>query len=377
MPSKSTVSNRKRAFLVEQGFTSYTELENAIIQFEGAAIIFMLALTGMRQSELAGLNLDCYQEENNEFLSIDHTSSAINGTTYKYSHLPEGEPHRWLVPQKMKPVIQKINQLNKIRRDKNQRRLVRDEERRADVGITSEARKAVNSLFLLPGLNAAHGYSLRMDFNTINRRIHYFVQQSGIIPSSKITAHRFRRTFARLVALSPLGCVEVLREQFGHKTSDVTQYYMQAGDSEILNWIAEDQSDFQRSILDMQVDRFHTKHGALGEAITEESYSSRDFKTSKNLKTLQKQIGTGMSIQLNAHSVSVRPTDRGACANNCRLNRIQCISCENCVITPAQLPFWEDQLTKMEACEAEGIVQGIDKVRTLINQLRVEVKRES
>jgi hypothetical protein len=84
-----------------------------------------------------------------------------------------------------------------------------------------------------------------------------------------------------------------------------------------------------------------------------------------------------MEVQLNAHSVSVRPVDKGACANNCRLNRVQCISCENCVITPAQLPFWEDQLTIMEACAKEGIVQGIDKVRELVSQLREDIRESA
>lgn len=147
---------------------------------------------------------------------------------------------------------------------------------------------------------------------------------------------------------------------------------MQGGDDELLNWIAEDQSEFQKSVMDMQVESSRPKHGGLGELMANEQYAARDFKTAKNLKTLQKQIGTGMEVQLNAHSVSVRPIDKGACSNNCRLNRIQCISCENCVITTAQLPFWEDQLQMMEACEKEGIVQGLDKVRDLVHQLKEE-----
>ena len=96
----------------------------------------------------------------------------------------------------------------------------------------------------------------------------------------------------------------------------------------------------------------------------------RTIKISKNLKSLRRQFGSGMEIQLNAHSVSVRPVDQGACSNNCRLNRIKCISCENCVISIEQLPFWEDQLRIMEACKKEGIVQGLDEVQTLVNKLR-------
>lgn len=370
-PSASTVTNRKRAFLLTQGYETYAELELDIILFEGAAIILILALTGMRQSELSGLSMDCFQEKKTEFLSTNYGSSFLRGETYKYSYLPEGQHHIWLAPQEINAVIERVNQLNQHRREKNQR-LVSNDEGHIDPLITSEAIKASNSLFLSPGINSTHRYALRLDTITIGRRITRFVEHSGIKTETKITPHRFRRTLARFVALSPLGSVEALREQFGHLTADITEYYMQGGDDELLNWIAEDQSEFQKSVMDMQVESSRPKHGGLGELMANEQYAARDFKTAKNLKTLQKQIGTGMEVQLNAHSVSIRPVDKGACSNNCRLNRVQCISCENCVITTAQLPFWEDQLQMMEACEKEGIVQGLDKVRDLVHQLKEE-----
>ncbi|MCZ4389773.1 site-specific integrase [Vibrio alginolyticus] len=371
-PSTSTVTNRKKAFLLTKGYETYTELELDIILFEGAAIILILALTGMRQSELSGLSMDCFQEKKTEFLSTNYGSSFLRGETYKYSYLPEGQHHIWLVPQEINAVIERVNQLNQHRREKNQRLLSSANDNSVPL-VISEAIKASNGLFLSPGINAKHHYSLQLVGTTINRRITRFIEYSEIETAEKITPHRFRRTLARFVALSPLGSVEVLREQFGHLTADITQYYMQGGDDELLNWIAEDQSEFQKSVMDMQVESSRLKHGGLGELMANEQYAARDFKTAKNLKTLQKQIGTGMEVQLNAHSVSIRPIDKGACSNNCRLNRIQCISCENCVITTAQLPFWEDQLQMMEACEKEGIVQGLDKVRELVHQLKEEV----
>ncbi|ENM3765300.1 site-specific integrase [Vibrio cholerae] len=370
-PSASTVTNRKKAFLLTKGYETYTELELDIILFEGAAIILILALTGMRQSELSGLSMDCFQEKKTEFLSTNYGSSFLRGETYKYSYLPEGQHHIWLAPQEIKAVIERVNQLNQHRREKNQWLMLNDEVH-SDPLVISEAIKASDSLFLSCAYNAKHRYSLRLASQTISRRITRFVEHSGIKTETKITPHRFRRTLARFVALSPLGSVEALREQFGHLSSDITEYYMQGGDDELLNWIAEDQSEFQKSVMDMQVESSRPKHGGLGELMANEQYAARDFKTAKNLKTLQKQIGTGMEVQLNAHSVSVRPVDKGACSNNCRLNRIQCISCENCVITTAQLPFWEDQLQVMEACEKEGIVQGLDKVRDLVHQLKEE-----
>ncbi|MCL1089973.1 site-specific integrase [Shewanella profunda] len=372
-PSAATVSNRKSAFLLTKGYESYTELEMDIILFEGAAIILILALTGMRQSELSGLSMDCFQETKTEFLSTNYVSSFLRGMTYKYSCFPEGEHHVWLVPSELKTVIERVNQLNQHRREKNQRLLL-STDGHSDPLVASEAKKASNSLFLLSGINAKHHYSLRLDSCTIVRRVTCFVGHSGVQTAEKITPHRFRRTLARFVALSPLGSVEALREQFGHHTADITQYYMQGGDDEVLNWIAEDQSEFQKSVMDMQVDSSRPKHGGLGESMMDKQYAARDFKTAKNLKALQKKIGTGMAVQLNAHSVSVRPIDKGACSNNCRLNRIQCISCENCVITTAQLPFWEDQLQMMEACEKEGIVQGLDKVRELVHLLKEEAR---
>lgn len=372
-PSAATVSNRKRTFLLTKGYESFSELEMDIILLEGAAMILILALTGMRQSELSGLSMDCFQVKKTEFLSTNYLSSFLRGETYKYSHLPEGERHVWLVPPELKTVIERVNQLNQHRREKNQRLLLRACGH-SDPLIVSEGKKASNSLFLSTALNSKHRYSLRLDSCTIGRRVTCFVDHSGVQTAEKITPHRFRRTLARFVALSPLGSVEALREQFGHHTADVTEYYMQGGDDEVLNWIAEDQSEFQKLVMDMQVESSRPKHGGLGESMMDEQYSARDFKTAKNLKTLQKQIGTGMEVQLNAHSVSVRPIDKGACSNNCRLNRIQCISCENCVITTAQLPFWEDQLQMMEACEKEGIVQGLDKVRDLVHLLKEDAR---
>ncbi|MDH5924688.1 site-specific integrase [Vibrio lentus] len=381
VPSKSTLFNRIQKYLVLYGYNSYAALEREIILFEAAAAVLILGLTGMRQSELSSLSKECYQEKSSDFAVIQFKSSYLQGMTFKYAYLPEGESHRWLVPSKLKLVIEKLNRLNQCRRMRTFEMLERHKSNGKHERLWRDAARANQSLFVSSGLNANHKLSMRWGASTIKRRVDTFMEylsnEQGLSVPMRVTPHMFRRTFARFIALSPLGSVEALRDQFAHRTGDVTEYYTQGGDEEILNWILEDQSSFQQAVIETQLNHNDGLHGGLGDAVSSEEFASRDFHTSKNLKTLRKKIGVGMEVQLNAHSVSVRPVDKGACSNNCRLNRVQCISCENCVITPAQLPFWEDQLTIMEACAKEGIVQGIDKVRELVSQLKEDVRESA
>ncbi|MEZ8414515.1 site-specific integrase [Vibrio splendidus] len=380
-PSKSTISDRLSKYLLHLGYDSYSKLEHEIILFEASSIVLILALTGMRQSELAGLQVNCYQEKESDFSAIHFKTSYLQGRTYKYSYFPEGEQHLWLVPSVMKTVISKVNKLNHVRRLRTEHYLEKHMQAQKYERLCIEAKRSKQSLFVLPGVNARHNLSLRLNQLTIKRRVDTFMgylsNEHGVSAPMRVTPHMFRRTFARFIAISPLGSVEALRDQFGHRTGDITEYYTQGGDEEILNWILEDQSSFQQAVIETQINHNDDLHGGLGDAVASEEFASRDFHTSKNLKTLRKKVGVGMEVQLNAHSVSVRPVDKGACANNCRLNRVQCISCENCVITPAQLPFWEDQLSIMEACAKEGIVQGIDKVRELVSQLKEDVRESA
>ncbi|MFM2660079.1 site-specific integrase [Vibrio chagasii] len=381
VPSQSTLFNRLQKYLVQHGYDSYSTLEREIILFEAAAAVLILGLTGMRQSELSSLSKGCYQEKNSDFSAIQFKSSYLQGVTFKYAHLPEGESHQWLVPSKLKLVIEKLNRLNQCRRMRTFEMLKKHRFNGEYERLWGDAVRANQSLFVSCGLNVNHKLSMRWGMLTIKRRVDTFMEylsnEQGLSVPMRVTPHMFRRTFARFIALSPLGSVEALRDQFAHRAGDVTEYYTQGGDGEILNWILEDQSSFQQAVIETQLNHNDGLHGGLGDAVSSEEFASRDFHTSKNLKTLRKKIGGGMEVQLNAHSVSVRPVDKGACANNCRLNRVQCISCENCVITPAQLPFWEDQLTIMEACAKEGIVQGIDKVRELVSQLREDIRESA
>ncbi|MEZ8806744.1 site-specific integrase [Vibrio atlanticus] len=381
LPSKGTFFSRIQKYLVLHGYDSYSTLEREIILFEAAAAVLILGLTGMRQSELSSLSKECYQEKSSDFSVIQFQSSYLQGTTFKYAHLPEGESHRWLVPSKLKLVIEKLNRLNQCRRMRTFKMLERHRLNGEYERLWGDAARANQSLFMSCGLNVNHKLSMRWGMSTIKRRVDTFMEylsnEQGLSVPTRVTPHMFRRTFARFIAISPLGSVEALRDQFAHRTGDVTEYYTQGGDEEILNWILEDQSFFQQAVIETQINKNDSLHGGLGDAVSSEDFASRDFHTSKNLKTLRKKIGVGMEVQLNAHSVSVRPVDKGACANNCRLNRVQCISCENCVITPAQLPFWEDQLSIMEACAKEGIVQGIDKVRELVSQLKEDVRESA
>ncbi|WP_316678528.1 hypothetical protein [uncultured Tolumonas sp.] len=372
-PSKSLIELRRVNFLESHGYYSYKDLNEKVQLFEGASIVLILALTGMRQSELSGLDSTCFISKQSEIPSLIDNICYLRGVTYKYSHLSEGESHEWLVPARIEKVISLVNRLNDHRRQKALRLLESDYFRLQKTNIWIDGIKSSSSLFLT-STYISNRMNVRLTSITIIRRIDLFVEYCAKIlkwqKTPLIKPHMFRRTFARFVALSPLGTIEALRDQFGHRTGDVTAYYMQSEDSEMAEIILEDQSLFQKQLIAMQLESPELKVGTLGEKISLEQRLPRTIKISKNLKSLRRQFGSGMEIQLNAHSVSVRPVDQGACSNNCRLNRIKCISCENCVISIEQLPFWEDQLRIMEACKKEGIVQGLDEVQTLVNKLR-------
>lgn len=71
-----------------------------------------------------------------------------------------------------------------------------------------------------------------------------------LMKDENFASHQFRRTFARLVARSAFGDVNILQEHFKHKTKEITEYYMNGDvDNEFLEMIDEEQNEIKKSIL--------------------------------------------------------------------------------------------------------------------------------
>jgi|GEM_PF-5062047 len=59
------------------------------------------------------------------------------------------------------------------------------------------------------------------------------------------------------------------------------------------------------------------------------------------------------------------------CQPDCALNPLLCISCKNGVIMPSMLPFWEDYVKRLAACESEGIASsGLVLAKQVVTCLR-------
>ena len=172
---------------------------------------FIIALSsGTRASEILSFQTDCLIE------SKDGISLA-NGKTYKIVNLIEGKRRDWPMP---KIAVQALH--NQIRLSGIISRYTSEKINMADTMAISP-----EPLWRVVG-SASIGMPLT---GTYNDECRWFIDAIGLthlLDDKSLTNHRFRKTIARIVALSLAHAPKILMDIFGHESIEMTMNYILA-----------------------------------------------------------------------------------------------------------------------------------------------------
>lgn len=174
---------------------------------------FVTALSmGARASEALSLRRDCVRP------AKDGRPYA-NGRTFKLVQSFEGELRDWLLPE---VAVEAIEQ---------QARLVAVAEKLHDAGQSKKQKAAVDAQGqnLWAEISAATASDSSQPLRNINTYLRRYAKTLGMSTEpggQNIRSHRFRKTLARLVALALTQAPKILMDVFGHKSIEMTLYYI-------------------------------------------------------------------------------------------------------------------------------------------------------
>jgi len=199
---------------------------------QGCLAQSLLLLTGGRVSEIESLGRDCLIANGNDLQAAATTSEQVSnprllGRTFKLSGLNHGVERDWPIPTKIAQAILIQQELGRL------------------VGASEESLWVSNSraYWMRGKLNAYH-------FTTAFPAAHGI---EHLLDGTPPHPHRFRKTIARLAALSLSGAPMILREIFGHSDLEGTMKYILSSPeirSELAHMAVEVQSEQARAVAD-------------------------------------------------------------------------------------------------------------------------------
>ncbi|MBD8566163.1 tyrosine-type recombinase/integrase [Oxalobacteraceae sp. CFBP 8763] len=194
----------------------FSDVARLLATVQHAHLFVVCLSTGARVSEVLSFTRSCLQE------ARDGTMTAV-GKTYKLVQKFEGETRDWIIPDvATRAIIQQID-LAKIAEQ------IGHQGFKGRVSVAKQERSDSEHLWIqLPG--TANGNRC-MPLTNLRTALVRFALTLGMEVSpggQNFRPHRFRKTIARLVALSLTQAPKVLMDVFGHKAIEMTLYYILA-----------------------------------------------------------------------------------------------------------------------------------------------------
>ncbi len=146
--------------------------------------------------------------------SSDGTPYA-NGLTFKLSQMLDGEERDWPLPDVVLKAIEQQETLRKVL---------------TDIGFWSMDPND-NRSSPKAHLWASYGTTDELSTTTVNANLRTLIESFGLPmdpDEQMLSTHRFRKTISRLVALAVTGAPKVLMDLLGHKSIEMTLYYILA-----------------------------------------------------------------------------------------------------------------------------------------------------
>jgi integrase len=329
------------------GFTGVMDLVTESIRLRTACYIVIAEFSGIRNSEVMSLAVNCIIPGTSRDGSTDIL--WLHGTLYKTGVRPK----KWLVPSIIKDAVEVLTCLTAPLRAKLRQEEPELEQRLALSIPKGKARlikrlhtvrKQKEKLFLT---KSAHSIGSVLCGDSINSDLQAFCSDLGILGEDKqpypLHSHQFRRTYARFIARSELGDLLTLRDHFGHWSIDMTVYYADGGadeyesDTELLEMIAEEKMTRQFEIMGSYLGSDAPL--ANGSHWLKQWRSS--VRTATNKEDLIAEYAGSITLTGTGHSWCVG-TDRGTCCGGlCVFEAQMCVDCNHGLIGPEHRAVWQ------------------------------------
>ena len=355
-------SREERQLLAEHRYERRRQVEIDLFHLRTACYILCAAFSGMRDSELASLEVGCFIRRT----GFDgDTFCWLQGMTYKLEREPTSA--EWMVPEvvgKAVAVATRLGEPERALADERIKLLERtakarhlDEQSRAKIEIELERiRRSRNALLLTHtrhGLLSVVGRdSTRSALSAFSRMAGLRVEQQdmdGVVKRDRIrlgetwplTPHEFRRTFAVYVARHVLGDIRYLREHFKHWSLDMTLYYARhdtGADRTLINDIMTERDELQSLIIQSWMNPHSNLSGAGGSRIM--AFRSRgELKTVRDMRDFCRKLGESVFIRGTGHSWCMASGD--GCGGQGLYDAVRCTSCGEAVIDSTHVEIWK------------------------------------
>jgi integrase len=314
------------------------------IEDQGAArsagFIVIAAFVGMRISEITSIKRD--NPLRPSVLPDGRKLITISGTLFKTSREALGEPADWVAgwDEPSNPVRLAVEVLSQLPNPAGYDRLF--------VPLTDEEITYDNPI---------------LSYSAVMRMVHFFADRIAGVPRSEwlLSAHQFRKTFARFVALSGPKAGFALMRHFKHVSMQMTERYY-PNDPELLN-------DIYEAHEELIAERLDTIYGATrlgGIKGTQIASGYERFRGAPGAKARRELTQMTLadpraSFKLTPYGMCIYEAERAKCKGLVEnVGLAMCMTCPNHAIDESHVPFWATQLEAIEDAiatrEALGIV---------------------
>jgi len=343
--SKSVAQRRERKAVQKYGFDKVKTLTKEIGQLRTSCYIVIDFFSGIRDSEMTSLNLNCIESDEEEGYIW------IHGKSYKVAH---NVIHpRWMAPPIVKEAVNVLTRLSIwIRKALQEQIQTLENSLLVDVvgpqkqkDITKEIarmKKIENRLFLV--MSSKKGNSIDVN-KTIHAQLKDFMLTQNIVKycgrTWNLHPHQFRKTFVRFMVKNSVN-IRYLQEHFKHISLSMTAWY-DIDDVELVNEIAEFHKEFTGQKLNEFFDSQELA-GAGGDLIMS---NRRDY-FAGIIAEDKMQIIESMSETVTLRSTGVSwclgDVEVGKCSgvHGCMISPANVNHCSQAIVTPEFLPAWEN-----------------------------------
>ncbi|MEM5300194.1 integrase [Burkholderia sp. JPY481] len=352
----------EKQLLAEHRYERRRQVDIDLLHLRTACYIVCAVFSGMRDSELASLEVGCFVKR----AGFDgDTFCWLRGTTYKLENEPTSA--EWMVPEVVGKAVVVATRLGEPERAIISERIkvleraayVRhlDERSRAKIKVELERlRRHRNALLLTRtrrGMVSVVGRdTARSALSAFGRLADLKVEQQdmdGVIKRERVrlgetwplTPHEFRRTFAVYVARHVLGDIRYLREHFKHWSLDMTLYYARhdtGADRSLINDIMTERDELQSLIIQSWMKPHSSLSGVGGQRIM--AFRSRgELKTVRDMRDFCRKLGESVFIRGTGHSWCMASGD--GCGGQGLYDAVRCASCGEAVIDSTHVEIWK------------------------------------
>lgn len=318
---------RLREDISTQTKPAHWVVRKALAMTEGACVVLMLFLIGMRIRELARLDSGCLVIEQD---SIGNEMARLQGIAAKQG----GRSRTWI---SCDPVNEAVSYL----------------ERCYAAGRMSSRQKSLfvrgrNGEILSPGFR-----TYRVQPSSLRARMVTFARspyRSNSPPVPRLHPHVARKTFARFVVLRDKRALESLSYHFGHVHRSVTDGAYIGSDIELAKLVQEEgRKDLAKGLTDLlKAEYVGGKAGGMLSKMKHELKGK--FKGKKSYQSLvEKLIRDGVQLAPCDWGYCVYSQSLSACLgdmtgpNDSRRSPDICSGCSNFAVTESHRAWWEDR----------------------------------